>query len=52
MARMWDARSGTEARAGREGETCCLRDFREGERIELRRHLAQEPGPIALLGML
>ena len=52
MARVRDACSGTDARAGREGQTCRLRDLGEGEGVELRRDLAQRPGTIALLGII
>jgi len=52
MARMRDSRSSAKARAGREREACRLRDLGEREGVELRRHLAQEPGAIALLGIL
>ena len=52
MARMWHARCGAEARAGREGKARRLRDLGERERVELRRHLAQGPGAIVPFGML
>src|ERR1700688_136569 len=51
MSRMGRARSGPETRAGGEGKSRRLRDLSERERIELRRDLAQEPGPIARFGV-
>ena len=52
MTRMQNARSRPEARARREGKPGRLRNFIQGEGVELRRHLAQGPFAIGLLGVL
>ena len=50
MPRMWDARSGSNAGAGRERQSGGVGDLRKREGIETRDDLAQEPSPTASLG--